>query len=102
SRGQGNGDRPLLSAQFELARGVDPLPRSRRQVPDDQPRARGALPPDRMLSRARYSGRSEEVGGGARRQLSGQRMVRTRLQADAEARAERVIAPGIDSAFVLR
>src|SRR3546814_3717027 len=71
SGGQGDGDRPLLRALVELARGVAPLPRGGRQVPDHQPHARGALSSRRMLSGAWRAGRGKEIGRGARRQLSG-------------------------------
>ena len=50
SRRQGNGDRPLLSAAGQLARGDHPLPHRGRQISDHQPHARSARAAGRKLS----------------------------------------------------
>ena len=75
SRRQGDGGRPLLSAVGQVAGGDAPVPQGGRQISDHQPHARSAGAAGRMLSRARHSAGSAEGGRGARRQLSGQRMV---------------------------
>ena len=78
ARRQGDGGRPLLSAEAQLHRRHQPLPRRRRQVPDDPARGRSAHAPDRSLHGARHRRRGANRRRGARPQLSGQHLVQGR------------------------
>ena len=76
SRRQGDGDRPLLPAPGQLAgRDASASAPSIDKYQTTTPHARGARAAGRILSRARHSRGGAQGRGGARRQLSGQRMV---------------------------